>query len=93
MPLLLRAYEKLSVHPDLIICDGQAIAHQRRFGLVAHFGVILNWPVIGCGKTKLCGEYKDLGAARGSIAPLMGPAQIGNALRTQDGINPVFVST
>jgi deoxyribonuclease V len=93
MPPLLRAYEKLPVHPDLIICDGQGVAHQRRFGLASHFGVILNKPVIGCGKTKLCGEYKDLGTARGSIAPLMDPEQIGNALRTQDGINPVFVST
>lgn len=93
MPPLLRAYEKLPVHPDLIICDGQGVAHLRRFGLASHFGVILNKPVIGCGKTKLCGEYKDLGAARGSIAPLMDPEQIGNALRTQDGINPVFVST
>lgn len=92
MPSLLRAYEKLPVPPDLVICDGQGIAHQRRFGLAAHFGVTLDKPVIGCGKTKLCGEYQDLGAARGSIAPLMDPEQIGNALRTQEDINPVFVS-
>jgi deoxyribonuclease V len=92
MPPLLRAYEKLPLHPDVIICDGQGLAHQRRFGLACHFGVTINKPVIGCGKTKLCGEYSDLGATRGSIAPLMDPEHIGNALRTQDGINPVFVS-
>lgn len=93
MPPLLRAYEKLPMQPDLIICDGQGLAHQRRFGLACHFGILVNKPVIGCGKTKLCGEYNDLGAARGSIAPLIAEADhIGNVLRTQNGINPVFVS-
>jgi len=93
MPSLLRAYEKLPLHPDLIICDGQGLAHQRRFGLACHFGVTVNKPVIGCGKTKLTGEYTDLGAARGNVAALMDAGDhIGNVLRTQDSINPVFVS-
>ena len=93
MPSLLRAYEKLSLHPNLIICDGQGLAHQRRFGLACHFGVTVNKPVIGCGKTRLTGEYTGLAAARGSVAPLIDAGDhIGNALRTQNGINPVFVS-
>ncbi len=96
MPPLLEAYRQLQVEPDLIICDGQGLAHQRRFGLACHFGVTLDKPVIGCGKTRLCGEYDNLGETRGSIAPLIAEddqALIGNALRTQNGINPVFVST
>ncbi|WP_249219557.1 deoxyribonuclease V [Chitinophaga sp. HK235] len=95
MPPLLEAYHKLKIQPDLIICDGQGLAHQRRFGLACHFGVTLDKPVIGCGKTRLCGHYEQLAAARGSIAPLIAEedqALIGNALRTQPGINPVFVS-
>jgi deoxyribonuclease V len=96
MPPLLRAYEKLTIQPDLVICDGQGLAHQRKFGLACHFGVTIGKPTIGCGKTRLCGEYHDLAAERGSIAALYADddhAHIGNALRTQAGINPVFVST
>ncbi|NML37322.1 deoxyribonuclease V [Chitinophaga sp. G-6-1-13] len=95
MPPLLEAYRQLEVEPDLIICDGQGLAHQRRFGLACHFGVTLNKPVIGCGKTRLCGQYQNLDEARGSVAPLIAEddqALIGHALRTRDGINPVFVS-
>nr|WP_295867567.1 deoxyribonuclease V [uncultured Chitinophaga sp.] len=95
MPPLLEAYRQLAVTPDLIICDGQGQAHQRRFGLACHLGVTLDVPVIGCGKTRLCGQYHDLGEARGSVAPLIAEEDqtvIGNALRTRDGINPVFVS-
>lgn len=94
MPPLLKAWEKLPFQPDLIICDSQGTAHQRRFGMACHFGVSVDKPVIGCGKTWLYGAYQDLGEERGSIAPLMDAGEhIGNALRTQSGINPVFVST
>ncbi|MCW3463478.1 deoxyribonuclease V [Chitinophaga nivalis] len=95
MPPLLRAYEKLTVQPDLIICDGQGLAHQRRFGLACHLGVTLDKPVIGCGKTRLCGQYGPLDEPRGSMAGLYAEddqSLIGHALRTQAGINPVFVS-
>ncbi|SEW32261.1 deoxyribonuclease V [Chitinophaga arvensicola] len=94
MPPLLKAWEKLPFQPDLIVCDSQGQAHQRRFGMACHFGVTIHKPVIGCGKTRLCGEYHDLEEERGSIAPLIENGEhIGNALRTQKGINPVFVST
>ncbi|MDR6565118.1 deoxyribonuclease V [Chitinophaga ginsengisegetis] len=94
MPPLLKAWEKLPLLPDLIVCDGQGLAHQRRFGMACHFGVTVNKPVIGCGKSRLCGEYHDLGEERGSIAPLIESSEhIGNALRTQTATNPVFVST
>lgn len=95
MPPLLEAFNKLIIKPDLFICDAQGVAHYRRFGLACHFGVTINYPVIGCGKTRLYGEYENLGEERGSIAQLIAPdnrQQIGNALRTQTGINPVFVS-
>ncbi|RFS24703.1 deoxyribonuclease V [Chitinophaga silvatica] len=95
MPPLLEAFNKLEVKPDLFVCDAQGMAHPRRFGLACHFGVSINYPVIGCGKTKLYGVYEDLGEERGSVASLIAPDNgetIGNALRTQAGINPVFVS-
>ncbi len=95
MPPLLAAWEKLTQKPDLLICDGQGIAHPRRFGMASHLGISIGKPTIGCGKTKLYGHYTDLDIRKGSIAPLLAEddaAIIGNVLRTQEGINPVFVS-
>ena len=95
MPVLLEAWKKLTKHPDIIICDGQGRAHPRRFGLACHMGIVLDKPTLGCGKTKLFGQYEQLAPERGSICPLLAEddgEHIGNALRTQPGINPVFVS-
>lgn len=96
MPVLLEAWKKLEIRPDLIVCDGQGVAHPRRFGLASHLGIVLDIPTLGCGKTRFFGQYDTLGDERGSIAPLLAEdngEQVGNALRTQAGINPVFVST
>ena len=95
MPVLLEAWKKLALHPDLIVCDGHGLAHPRRFGLACHLGVVLDIPTLGCGKTRLFGDYEPLAEARGSISPLLAEdnkEQVGNVLRTQAGINPVFVS-
>ena len=95
MPVLLEAWKKLRQHPDVIICDGQGRAHPRRFGLACHMGVLLDKPTLGCGKTRLFGIYEQPATERGSISPLLAEddgEHIGNALRTQTGINPVFVS-
>jgi deoxyribonuclease V len=95
MPVLLEAWKQLTIFPDVIICDGHGIAHPRRFGLASHLGVTLNMPALGCGKTLLCGHYEAPAEERGSITPLLADENgehIGNVLRTQKGINPVFVS-
>lgn len=96
MPVLLEAWKKLTTFPDIIICDGQGIAHPRRFGLACHLGVTLDTPTLGCGKTRLFGRFEQPSNERGSISPLLSEdneVRIGNVLRTQTGINPVFVST
>ncbi|QHS60264.1 deoxyribonuclease V [Chitinophaga agri] len=95
MPVLLEAWKKLTQRPDVIICDGQGLAHPRRFGLACHMGIVLDVPALGCGKTRLFGTYEQPGAERGSVSPLLAEdngEHIGNALRSQEGINPVFVS-
>lgn len=94
VPPTLCALERL-VHPvDLIICDGQGVAHPRGFGLACHVGVSFDVPTIGCGKTRLFGEMiGELGAARGSHRPLMaGQRTIGAEVRTQNNVKPVYVS-
>lgn len=95
MPVLLEAWKKLTKHPDIIICDGQGRAHPRRFGLACHMGLLLDKPTLGCGKTRLFGKYEQPAPERGAVSPLLAEddgEHIGNALRTQTGINPVFVS-
>ncbi|SHO58977.1 deoxyribonuclease V [Vibrio quintilis] len=93
LPPLIKSFAKLQHTPDLIVCDGQGYAHPRRFGLACHLGVLFDVPTIGCGKTKLIGSYQELDLTRGSKTPLIEHDEtIGAALRTQTGINPIYVS-
>lgn len=93
MPSLVKAFDQLKQKPDVVVIDGQGLAHPRRFGLACHFGVHYNIPTIGCGKTRYIGTYDPPGEKRGEFSNLMDEKEvIGNVLRTQDGINPVFVS-
>ncbi|MGF1723168.1 deoxyribonuclease V [Photobacterium nomapromontoriensis] len=93
LPPLLKALSKLKHKPDLIVCDGQGYAHPRRFGLACHLGVILDLPTIGCGKKRLIGKYQEPDEQRGSASPLIDENEIiGNVLRTQTNINPVYIS-
>ena len=90
---MLAACEKLAVTPDLILVDGQGIAHPRRMGLASHLGLFLNTPTIGCAKSRLCGSHKEPGVETGSCAELVDNGEaIGAALRTKLGANPVYVS-
>lgn len=92
LPSLLKALAELKVEPDVLVCDGQGIAHPRRFGLASHAGVVTGLPSIGAGKQAL-GRYDPPGPKRGDWTPLVDNEEVvGRALRTQDGVKPVFVS-
>jgi len=92
-PAVLQAWEKLLVKPDCLMCDGQGIAHPRRFGIASHLGVWLGIPSLGCAKSLLVGEYREPGATRGSMVLLVHrQEQVGVILRTKDKVAPVFVS-
>lgn len=91
-PPLLDALDELSVRPDVLVCDGQGLAHPRRFGLACHLGVLTDLPSIGVGKTAM-GRYEPPGEERGDWSPLQLDGEVvGRALRTQQGVKPVFVS-
>ncbi len=93
LPPLVKAFANLQHTPDLVVCDGQGLAHPRRFGLACHLGVIFDVPTIGCGKTRLLGEYQEPDTTRGAVTPLIDNDEvIGNVLRTQTDINPIYVS-
>jgi deoxyribonuclease V len=93
LPPILTAYNKLTVKPDVVVCDGHGIAHPRRFGLASHLGVILNLPCIGCAKSSLLPNDALPGPKRGDYSDvLLDEKIVGHSLRTQDQINPVYVS-
>ena len=92
-PLTLAVCERLSVTPDLILVDGQGIAHPRRMGLASHLGLFLDTPTIGCAKSRLCGSHKEPNDKPGSYAEVVdGDEIIGAALRTKLGTKPIYVS-
>ena len=94
IPPLIRAWKQVRTRPDVIIVDGQGIAHPRRLGIASHLGLVLDVPTIGCAKSRLCGKYEEPADRRGSWSPLVHKEErIGAALRTRDGCNVVYVST
>ncbi|MGQ9694717.1 MAG: endonuclease V [Thermodesulfobacteriota bacterium] len=92
-PPLLQAFHKLSRKPDLIIFDGQGIAHPCSMGIAAHLGIILNLPTIGCAKSCLVGTYEHLPSFAGAHVPLLYKDQVvGMVVRTRANVQPVFIS-
>lgn len=92
-PLVLAAFEKLSAMPDLLLVDGQGLAHPRRLGLACHLGLLLDLPAIGCAKSLLWGQHDPVGIEVGDWAEVRdGEEVIGAALRTRQGVSPVYVS-
>ncbi|MFJ6551553.1 endonuclease V [Streptomyces luteogriseus] len=93
IPTVLAALEALPCPPGLVVCDGYGLAHPRRFGLASHLGVLTGLPTIGVAKNPFTFSYDDPGTARGSSSALLtGSEEVGRALRTRDGVKPVFVS-
>ena len=92
-PVVLQAYEKLEHEPDLMMFDGQGIAHPRGLGLASHIGVLLDKPSIGCAKSRLIGEFKEPKQKRGAMRTLsIDRRKVGVVLRTRDNTKPLFVS-
>lgn len=93
LPVLLEALSSLPFVPDLLMVDGQGIAHPRRIGIAAHLGVLTDLPAIGVAKSLLTGKYEEPGSKRGSVSPLTDRDEIiGTVLRSRDGVLPLFIS-
>ena len=92
-PLILQAFEQLTHTPDLIMVDGQGIAHPRRLGIAAHLGLFFDIPTIGCAKSRLCGTHKEPAPEPGNYEELTDKNEnIGVVLRTKYNTNPVYIS-
>ncbi|QQS53136.1 MAG: deoxyribonuclease V [Candidatus Competibacteraceae bacterium] len=94
LPAVLAALERLREPPDLLLCDGQGIAHPRRMGLASHLGLLVDIPAVGVAKTRLFGTHEPVPEARGAWAPLWAGGEIiGAVLRTRIGVKPLYVSS
>ena len=92
-PAVLAAFEEVRVAPDVILYDGQGIAHPRRFGIASHVGLLLDCPSIGVAKTRLVGVHRVPANRRGAWTPLRDAGEvIGAVLRTRVGVKPLYVS-
>lgn len=92
-PAVLDALAGLRELPDVLLCDGQGIAHPRRFGIACHLGVLTDLPAIGVAKTLLVGRHDPVPDARGAWTPLIHQGErVGAALRTRSGVAPVYIS-
>ena len=93
IPAILPALAQLQSLPDVLMLDGQGLAHPRRFGLACHLGVLLDRPAFGVAKSLLVGKFEGLGEERGSVAPLVHKSEeVGKAVRTRTRVSPVYVS-
>ena len=93
VPALLDAWNKLTDKPDVLVLDGQGIAHERRLGIATHFGLITNTPTIGSAKSRLTGKYEEPGDEQFAQSPMYDKGElIGIALRSKKKCNPIYIS-
>jgi deoxyribonuclease V len=93
VPALLEAWNKLETKPDVLVLDGQGIAHRRRMGIASHFGVLTNTPTIGSAKSRLFGKYEDPANEAMAQSPMYDRDEIiGTAFRSKRNCNPIYIS-
>jgi deoxyribonuclease V len=93
IPAILQAMLELKAVPDLLLCDGQGIAHPRRFGIAAHLGLLTDIPAVGVAKSRLIGTHAEVPTEKGSYVPLMDKGeQIGVVLRSRTNVKPLYIS-
>lgn len=92
-PILIKAFEKLKIKPDVMIFDAQGIAHPRGFGLASHIGLWFDLPSIGCAKTPLLNDFVSPGSSKGSFELICKEGkEVGAVLRTKEKVKPLFIS-
>ncbi|MGO8945065.1 MAG: endonuclease V [Syntrophobacteraceae bacterium] len=93
VPPLIQAYRTIRQKPDVLLCDGQGIAHPRKLGFAAHLGLCLGIPTVGCAKSRLCGVHESLTLRKGSSKPLLVKGeQVGSVFCSRDGVKPIYIS-
>ena len=93
VPLLVQTFQLLQEQPDVVLCDGQGVAHPRKLGLASHLGLWLNLPTVGCAKRRLVGSHGKVGPKKGQYRSLIHrDERLGVVLRTRTRVKPLYVS-
>lgn len=93
VPALVKVWEQMIIKPGLLVVDGHGIAHPRRMGIAAHFGVLTGQPSMGCAKKILFGKFSEPDLERGAYSPIFDKQeQLGYAYRSKQNVKPVFIS-
>lgn len=93
VPAVVAALAQLKTEPDLILCDGQGIAHPRRLGIASHLGLLVDVPTIGVAKSRLIGRHPDVPPEKGNWVPLTDKKEtIGAVLRSRTNTKPLYIS-
>ena len=95
IPPLMKCWEQLKIKPDIVVVDGHGIAHPRRLGIAAHFGLVIGKPTMGAAKNMLYGTYEEPPATAGSFTYIDDPKtgeHIGTSLRTKNNVKPMLIS-
>ncbi|MBC7360695.1 MAG: endonuclease V [Candidatus Aminicenantes bacterium] len=92
-PAIFKAISRLKHKPELLLLDGQGIAHPRKMGLATFIGILLEIPSIGCAKSILVGQFQDPRIKKGNYSEIVYRGEImGYALRSRTGAKPIFIS-
>ncbi len=89
IPPTVACIKKLKLQPDVLLADGQGIAHPYGCGFASHLGLAIGKPTIGVAKSRLVGEPKTIG---GQIFLVQKGQVISEVVTTKEGAKPVYVS-
>lgn len=93
VPAIIGALAQVKIEPQLLLCDGQGLAHPRRFGLACHLGLLTDLPSIGVAKSRLIGEHDELPVGKGAHVSLRHKGEIiGAVLRSRSRVRPLYIS-
>jgi len=93
IPVLLSVWATLRQRPEVLLVDGQGIAHPRGLGLASHLGLLLHTPTIGVAKSRLVGEVAEPKITKGAYCPLVWEGrEIGVILRSRAKTKPLYLS-
>ena len=92
-PLIIKAMENLKKEPQVILVDGNGVAHPRGLGLASHLGILLDIPTVGCAKSRLLGHHQEPGPQKGEWVPWYHQDRLlGAVLRSREGTKPIYIS-
>jgi deoxyribonuclease V len=89
IPPAVTCIKKLKLMPDVLLADGQGIAHPYRCGFASHLGLAIGKPTIGVAKSRLIGEPTTIA---GQVFLVQKGQIIGSVVTTKEGSKPVYVS-